>query len=619
MAGFVALFKANSSPLDREKDFKNLLELTAQYKGLEIPNEYAIGRDCIAAKLDAPSSLHRGIVHHEESGSWLLAAGTLVALEGDNDPHALLENLLRDYLVNDVNALERYDGHFALVIYNGWEGSLSIISDPMGLFAIYYGRRGDQVYISTSALAVARQVRSKADPLTIECFLRTGRPFGEKTLWQDVHRLLPAMLIKITPDKFQEFEYWVPKIDPDVAHLPLDEAVKLAGEKVCQVYERVFSREKKVWADLTGGFDTRVTTMFLAKMGIPFTAYCFGPSDHSDVEISRIVCKEMGWDYQNIQLPHQWSQVQIPWFEKALYRGDGLLNVVQLAEVLRISEERSLILPVHVTGGGVDEWRYHIFGSNILFYTKKTKVDYENILTSRILYPIPMNVMRNDRSVDVRNALAKHLIRIEAGFKDKDILSRTDLMFLRHRHPLHAGAYLSAESSFERTLLPFCLKELENFGLSLRHSWRRIYQYTFVRNLLEKGCFPLSNIRTVSGGPTLPIRVTNAYKFLPLGKHLIDHFTQKTVRKMFGRSLSIFRTSPAPERKPPAVRVEWLRWAISNKYLKPANMYSELFYNQANLSSLILQEIEGSINSGEFLDRVLTVEMALCATGAEVD
>lgn len=68
MAGFVALFKANSSPLDREKDFQNLLELTAQYKGLEIPNEYAIGRDCIAAKLDAPSSLHRGIVHHEESG-----------------------------------------------------------------------------------------------------------------------------------------------------------------------------------------------------------------------------------------------------------------------------------------------------------------------------------------------------------------------------------------------------------------------------------------------------------------------------------------------------------------------------------------------------------------------
>lgn len=48
-------------------------------------------------------------------------------------------------------------------------------------------------------------------------------------------------------------------------------------------------------------------------------------------------------------------------------------------------------------------------------------------------------------------------------------------------------------------------------------------------------------------------------------------------------------------------------------------MNSELFYNQANLSNLILQEIEGSINSGEFLDRVLTVEMALRATGAEVE
>ena len=139
-----------------------------------------------------PSSLHRGIVHHEESGSWLLAAGTLVALEGDNDPHALLKNLLRDYLNNGVKALQRYDGHFALVIYNRL-GRLPVdhLRSDGSLCNILWPPRESGIHFNLSAGGCSTS-RIQSGSHDNRMFPKTGRSHGEKTFWQDVKRVRPA-------------------------------------------------------------------------------------------------------------------------------------------------------------------------------------------------------------------------------------------------------------------------------------------------------------------------------------------------------------------------------------------------------------------------------------------
>ena len=385
MAGLIALFEANTSPQERDADFQRLLVSTSHFKKLELPKKQAVGRGCTAAKLDAPSSLHRGIIRNPSTGSWLLATGTVVALQGNNDPHGLLEDFLQGYLDQGVKVLDRYDGHFALVLYNGRDGSLSILSDPMGLFAIYYARRGGQVLISTSALAVAKMVNPKVDTMTLDCFLRTGRSYGEKTLWQDVKKVLPATLIKISSDQFEEREYWTPSVDEHIAHLKLTPALVLADDKISRNFELALAREGKVWSDLTGGYDTRVTTMYLDKLGIPFSTYCVGPQGHPDVEISKLVSREMGWEYFPYLLPDEWGDEQFQWFDAALGRGDGLLNIFHLTGVLKLAKERSAHSFATVPVTGVDEWRYHIFGANTLIASTLSRVNYDTILDAKIM------------------------------------------------------------------------------------------------------------------------------------------------------------------------------------------------------------------------------------------
>src|SRR5512132_3317831 len=98
MAGFAIIYEPDSSADERENDFSKLLQLTAHYKFLELPLNQVLGRNCTAAKLNSASSIHNFIARDEKTGSWLLAAGTVVALDGNNDPLKQLDILLKNYL-----------------------------------------------------------------------------------------------------------------------------------------------------------------------------------------------------------------------------------------------------------------------------------------------------------------------------------------------------------------------------------------------------------------------------------------------------------------------------------------------------------------------------------------
>lgn len=619
MAGFVVFYETGTSPEERENDFQSLLESTAKFKGFPLPTERADGRGCTAAKLHAASSLHHGIVRDEQSGSWLIAAGMVVVLEGNNDPSVLLEDLLVDYLEKGANALERIDGHFALAIYNGIENNLAIISDPMGVFAIYYARRGKRVLISSSALAIAKQIGSKADSLMIESFLRAGRLHGEKTLWQDVKRVRPATMIRISSEKFEEREYWTLKVDENIACLSMTSAVDLADEKISHIIKLALTREGKVWADLTGGFDTRLTTLYLNKVGIPFTSYCIGPEGHPDVEISKQIGKDMGWEYRHMPLPEGWADEQISWFDAALGKGDGNLIIPQLVGVLRGAQERSSMSFVSVTGIGADEWRWHALDGYILIPGAISRLNYDYLVDANIIDGIPSKVMRQERAGEVRNELKEYLSGLVARYSDSAKVTQMDIAWIRHRHPIHLGTFTSALAGCMRSLTPFCFKDLVNYGLSINHQWRINFDFRFVRTLMERQNPRLANIRTVLGAPAVPIRLNNLNKFMPLWAYLGDLALGKASKKLLGRKLSVRAPRQYPTYPLPTWKAAWLRWAVAEHLLTPEKMRSGALYNAPELGKLLTEGLSGNNPYSEFLDRVITVEKALRATGAEVE
>jgi hypothetical protein len=327
----------------------------------------------------------------------------------------------------------------------------------------------------------------------------------------------------------------------------------------------------------------------------------------------------MGWEYRHMPLPEGLEQEQFSWFERALQKGDGQLSVYQLAGMLAGQQERSLIASVHVTGAGVDEWRYHNYAARAILPSNNSRVAYDDILNSRILYRIPRHVLRQDRCDDVRREIIEHFASLVSNYPSDNAVTRTDIIFRRHRHPIHGGAYLSAEAGIMRALMPFCFKELEEFGLSLNHFWRQKYHFGFVRSLIERGNPQLSHLKTASGEPAGPIRFTNLVEFWPLWRFLIQRVSMKAAAAFRGRQGLRPHVQKTHASALPAGRKAWLQWAANQKLLETSWMCTANLYNPSELMNLVQLTLTGQAPQGEFLDRVITLEMAMRASSASLD
>jgi hypothetical protein len=618
MAGFAALIAPDSPPQAIESDFSNFLRLTADYKQLETPSAYARGKNCIAAKLDSLASIHPGIVRDERTGSWLLATGTVVALEGDNQPNAVLIRLLRDYVESGIKALEAFDGHFALVIYNGWNGSLSVISDPVGLFSIFYCRRGNQVLVSSSAFAVAAQTHAQPDILAVEHFLRTGKLDGDKTLWQDVKRLLGGTVLHAIHGRVEQTEYWSPTFDNSISRLSFDEALTQSAAILTHTFSRILQRERNTWVDLTGGFDTRLAAIFTDKTEVPFSVYCMGPEDHLDVQLSRKISESMKWEYTHTQLPEAWGEDHYPWFHTALGCGDGRTSLLRFAVVLRGFEKRNSTIKTNVTGVGGENWRgyfWQIEGRNI---GRSSKLNYDALLDYIFAEAFPYGVMRVDRTREVRQELSDFIVQLCSNYSEMPNTVQID-RFEINRDSVHGGAYLSAVTGFSRSLAPLSFKAPVNFAFSLNYRWKYPRHHSFVRALLEQENILVANFNTTTEGPAIPIRLTNLHRFWPLWKNMTSRAIAIGSKKILRKTLHVWAQPHTAEYPLPTWRTAFHDYARSEGLLCYDTMYSKGLYNPNELRAYIEAAAPERQHRSEFLDRVISIEMALRAVGSSID
>jgi len=594
------------------------LQLTAQFKQLEITSNWAKGRNCLAAKLDSLVSIHPGIVNDELSGSWLFACGTVVSLKEDSHKKTVLNRLLQEYLDYGTNALDNYDGHFALVIYNSREDQLSVIADPVGMFSIFYCQQGNHLLLSSSSFALAAHIHAQADILAVEHFLRTGRLDGDKTLWQDVKRLLGGKVLTASNGCFDQKEYWSPTYNNSIANLSFNDALVQSANILKQTFSYTLQQEGKTWADLTGGFDSRLAVIMTSKINAPFKAYCMGPEDNPDVQISRKICAAMGWEYLHSQLPEEWTQDQYYWFNQALGCGDGRASLLRFAVTRRGFKERNSDIQTNLMGVGGENWRgygWEIEKENI---GRTTKLNYDALLNNVFSPSLPLQVMRYNRIGDVRQELSDFVLKLTDKYSDFPNTVKID-RFEISRDSGHGGAYLSSVTGINRSLAPLCFKAPINFAFSLNYKWKYPRHHVFIRKLMERENKILANMATTTGGPAIPIRFSNIHRFWPLWKDISNRAIYLGGKKILKKNIRVWPQPHYSEYPLPVWRAAFHDFAYTEGLLNFNEMRSGGLYKPDELKAFVEQSAHTQLYYKEFLDRVISIEMAMRSVGADIN
>jgi hypothetical protein len=244
-------------------------------------------------------------------------------------------------------------------------------------------------------------------------------------------------------------------------------------------------------------------------------------------------------------------------------------------------------------------------------------VNYDAWLDN-IFPSIPLKVMKHDRTSEVRRELYDFISQVCWKYSELPNNVQID-RFEFGRDSGLGGAYLSSIVGIGRSLMPFFFKELINFTISLNYKWKYPQHNLFARTLLERQNKLLSTIATTTGGPAFPIRVSNLHRFWPLWKRIANRAVAISSRKVLGKPLQVL-AEPQQSAYPLPTWQKAFRFYADSKYMLDYDrMYTAGLYNQEEFNNLIIHAEQEPNKNSEFLDGIITVEMAMRVTGSSID
>jgi len=617
MSGLALAWDPEGAPVADDPLFLRLVRETARLKGLPEDPAVLSAPGVALAKFDTASSLHRGAVTHRESGSWMAAFGTVI----DPDraaPGGDLTSLLADLLERGDAALPGLDGLFGLAWYDARRGRVSVATDPLGFGALYRRRVGAREYASTSAIALASLAPCKADRHAVHCFLSTGNVYGGHTLFEEVRRVPAATVWEPGGAAAGERTYWTLTPDASIAALGLEDAVTRSVEILDGIVRRSVRDDGPAWIDLTGGFDSRVIALFLARNEREFLANCVGTPDAVDVRIARTIAERRGWRLEVIDYPEDWAERRLDGLPRAIGAGDGTLEALHLADVLYGHDEKlargGADLTGLVMGSGGELWRGFFWRQELTDLGRTSRVHFDRLLDFRVLKPLERGLLRSPEGLDrLRTELTEMFGAVAERQPDALNVAKLDAIYA-FKNTGHTGAYASAALGTMRLIAPLFLREAVRCAFSIDHRWR--IQDRLFRRMLER-CDPgLAGIRTSWGGPATTIKPTTFHRFLPYYLFWIRRLVQRVGRKLVGHPLW-------PE--PPVDSLPRHRWRLAvleraegESWLDPEHMHTGSLYDAGTLGRMREHAADPDFGADDVLGKIVTLELAYRRAGVSL-
>ncbi len=217
------------------------------------------------------------LYNYQDLREELRAAGQVFATTSDT------EVVLKAWMARGPACLKRFNGMFALAIYDSARDSVFLARDHLGIKPLFYyaGQRGFYFASSLAALLAFQEVPAVADPVGISHYLTTTHVLmGARTLVKGVCCLEPGTWLEVRRD-FAEHppkpvRYWqLPDQRTDAPSFK--HAAALTRELVHDSVRRQLVSDVPLGGFLSGGIDSTIIASQASKLSQhPFSAYSVG-------------------------------------------------------------------------------------------------------------------------------------------------------------------------------------------------------------------------------------------------------------------------------------------------------------------------------------------------------
>lgn len=578
MAGLVAIISEDRRTPVSVDEIRGLADAYSRLRPSRAEREVSAGEWARVTLLDG--DVAGELV--EDRGSWMLSVG---AMHTPSPLHA---------------PLAEFDGQFAAIRYDANRDELVVLTDPFAMQALYVARRGDRTYVSTSATTLARHLAAEPEPLARKFYLRTGYIFGPITHWRGVERMDPGTALTFSRRSARREVYWRPVVDDRVRSMSLAETVDhciAVGEATVQRHLRSVGR---FWADLTGGFDSRMVTALLSRAGLSFDVSTNGYDDDLDVKLARQVADTAGLEWRAFRLPPAWEPDDLTLRHAAAW-GDGSLDVLQLADVLWNQRERAAAHVWLVAGGGGEHFNAFPWLQEYPWAGRSRRV-HETLAVMRWVPRAELSFLRDSAGKEIEAYARQQFSKCAALFSDHPATTQYDAVYA-YKSTGHFGAYRSANEAHVCQVVPCYYRDVFTTALSANHRWRNGHRLQ--RGIITRLNRSVAAVPVTQGGTALPVRAASAHHMAPY----YTKYARAATRKVRQRLRPVTAGHSATQSLPPySAAVRRLR---ENGVLDPSKMHTADDYHRATLDALVDAATHGQHGALKLVGRIATVELAV--------
>lgn len=216
------------------------------------------------------------------------------------------EVILAAYRQWGAAAVERFNGMFALALWDSKEQTLFLARDRFGKKPLYYVRTHEGLCFASEVKALLEHPRVSAavDAARIPAFLAYRYVPGEETLFRDVECVPPASHVTVNtsdgigpPVRYWDYRFKVPERRPPVA-----EAIERLAELVRDSIRLRMIADVPVGAFLSGGLDSSLTVALMTAIHPErLKTFSIGfDTGFSEVRFARIVARKFDTDHHEI-------------------------------------------------------------------------------------------------------------------------------------------------------------------------------------------------------------------------------------------------------------------------------------------------------------------------------
>ena len=202
-----------------------------------------------------------------------------------------------------ISAFDRFQGMFAIALWDPAKHELVLARDAVGIKPLYYTCSGQSIRFASElkALTALHDQPSTLDPRALHRFLGQGYPGPELTLLEGVRPLPPGCVLIADRDGHRIERYWSPKRTGEITDMA--EALGLFEQLWNKIVGEHLVSDVPVGLLLSGGIDSALVAAALRNREDKISCYTagFSAAEFNEVAPAEAIARSCGLPHRSVE------------------------------------------------------------------------------------------------------------------------------------------------------------------------------------------------------------------------------------------------------------------------------------------------------------------------------